>query len=319
MKKILAILIAICICILILNCCYANPANFTSSADYLGADTTDIQLEFVNEYNLDYMDKLFDGDAGKLGDAEPSWCQITEDYELRRFKSIFEIDDLNNLNFKKNFYFVSFGAEIGKLGYWSNPKNYIHFAQERGYYPVLKTSSGFSKEKIYVYKMDTILLSYYGSCPSDVVSILHNRYSLTEDNLDEYKAVEVNLIKEGKLSKGYLYDYRYLRDKNNNLPQFGLYYQVCSQNRYNILKDRYGMPEFRYSNYKNKCIIISLGAKLKGFKIYNDRVEAIPTGEYVENECFVYEMDYCWDYDKMQGTFAVDEKTRDLMPSYLFE
>lgn len=313
MKNIRCLLITLFIMCFTVNC-YANQTILKSSPDYSGIEKQKINLELRNEYTVNYTEKIFSDVKHQY--ERPSWCQIRSKKELNELENILGIN-MDYENFNDKWLFISFGVKINELEYWSEYKNYLYF--DGSYQPVIDAEQIFNSNKVYVYKMDKLKLMENSSHYASISNIVrNNEYKVNTTNNESYEIVEINCIKEGKLSKSYLFDYRYLKDKNNNLPQFGLYNQVSSNYGYELLKDRYGMPEFRYNNYKNKCIIVSFGAKLKGFKVYSDRVEGIPTGEYVENGCFIYETDYL-DFEIKQGIFAVDEKTRNMMSDYLFE
>lgn len=287
--------------------CYARPTVLETSVDYSGVETKPISLELYKEYDCNYSKKLYD--YLKDYKAKPTWCQLRRKSDLREFKKELGID-LQYENINDKWLFVSFGCKMNGLEYWSNLRNYNGFD---GLYNVkLNPDKVFSPNKIYVYKMEKRALREGNHHDASISFIAEcNEYSIEDTTSDSnnYDIMELTLLEEGVLSKrDYLYGYLFLRDKNNKLPQICKFVQAFSNSGYESLRDYYGLPKFVYNNYKNKCIVISFGTKISGFKVFEDRVEAIPVGEYNIDSVYIYEADF-FEIDLRQMDYYVYNPT----------
>jgi hypothetical protein len=134
---------------------------------------------------------------------------------------------------------------------------------------------------------------------------------------EEYTDVELSLVKSGIYKLNILNDYSYLKDIKGRMPQLGEVFEVNSNAEYQRYDQMFGLPSFLYNKYKDKCIIVSLGCELEGLRVYNDRVEPIPTGEYVNKGIFIYETDSIEPKLKRQIFVSSKEQEKKLPESFL--
>lgn len=291
---------------------YASVEKIETSEYYNGIETKSANIELRNEFETDYITKIF-GYKNEQFVYPTSWCQIQNKKELSRLEEMLNVD-IDYENFSNKWLFISFGVEINDVRYWCDFKNYTPFLGL--YQPEIDSSNIIDMNKIYVYKMNKIKLRQCWDAPLEVI-YMNNAHELKKQNInviEDFYIEDIGFVKEGRQTKKFLYDFRFLKDENNKLPRIGVYNQVSSQYEYELLKDKYGLQDFRYTSYKNKNLIVSLGAKLEGFKVYADRVEPICTGEYDENRYFIYEINNV-DIDIHQGYSCA---TKEKLPDWLF-
>lgn len=294
----------------------ASTPETETSPEYCGVETKEIPLQLLGEYDIHREpNKTTDEETDNVSKYEvkcPTWFVAEDGGDLYQINNALDIN-VEYECFQSKSLFISVGVKMEKLEYWSKPKNYLLRGFRGVYQPVLCPGKDFDPSKVYVYKMDKY--NFYGDRERSAPAFLklgyeeYDSYAVSaEDESKKYTEQEISLVKEGSLSKGYLWRYVFLKDKNNKLPQIGLYYVVSSQYDYDKYKKEFGLPELDMDKYKGRSLVVSLGVRLKGIKVLNDSVEPISAKEYVKDKYFIYETEPL-NTEMYAELVYVDEKT----------
>ena len=310
MKNIRYLLITWLIMCFTVNC-YAGKIDLKASPEYQGLTTVEIDIDYLGEYDCTDLSSIIN-----LREDYASLFQVCNYDKLMYVKQVFDIKGLKFAysDFENSYLLISFGAKIDSIKCYNGKGS--SFSPSRKYSYIAAYNTNTDMNKVYAYKMDKIKFTVPNLPNAPIGLVIRDNAQCVKkkEAVDEpYTEISLTLVKSGYCRKNFLYDYFYISDANGNMPQLGELFAVRSNAEYEKYDAMFGLPDFTYTKYKQKCIVVSLGCELQGLKIYDGKVEPVITGNYVNNGVFIYEIDYN-NQNINRQLFAINKDVEKLLP-----